>query len=195
MPTRSADIGVVIPWREALFGRRRHCGGDQVTCVTRLRWLVALCLITVGGSQMLGCSSKQCTLIGCGPPFTVSFQVAGGQWSPATYNVTVTADGTAASCDLTLPLGSCQTSPLACTGTHDWDVDYGGCALPPEQHAIYGVTFWRTTPVNVEVVLSRDGRDLAEGTFTPTYQSSQPNGPGCGDTCYGAPAATIPVQL
>jgi hypothetical protein len=83
-----------------------------------------------------------------------------------------------------------------CTGDHEWDFDYGGCALPPAQHAIYGVTFRRgATPVNVDVVFSRDGQQVGEGAFTPIYESSQPNGPGCGDTCYGAPAATIPIQL
>src|SRR3954452_13553113 len=107
----------------------------------RLSMLAALGLIVVCGGELLGCSSKQCTLIGCGAPFEVRFQVAGAQWSPGTYNVTVTADGTTASCDLTLPLASCQTSSVACTGVHDWDLEYGGCALPPEQHAIYGLIF------------------------------------------------------
>jgi len=163
--------------------------------VTYLQRLVALLLIVVCGAQALGCSSKACTLIGCGPAFEVRFQLAGGNWSAGTYNVTVTADGTAASCDVTLPLGSCQTSSVLCTGVHDWEFSYGGCALPPEQHAIYGITFWRATPTNVEVVFSRDGQQLAEGTFTPIYESSEPNGPGCGDTCYGAPAVTMPIQL
>jgi hypothetical protein len=166
-----------------------------VRCVARLRRLVALSVAIVCGGPLLGCSAKQCTLIGCAAPFEARFQVAAGQWPAGTYKVSVTADGIAASCDVTLPLGSCQTSSLECMGSPDWDVDYGGCALPPEQHAIYGVTFWRTTPTNVDIVLSRDGRQLAEGTFTPIYQSSQPNGPGCGDTCFGAPAATIPTQL
>jgi hypothetical protein len=34
-----------------------------------------------------------------------------------------------------------------------------------------------------------------EGWFMPIYESSEPNGPGCGDTCCGARAATIPIQL
>jgi hypothetical protein len=153
-------------------------------------WLAVVC-----GGQALGCSSKACTLIGCGPPFQVRFDVSQSQWPPGTYNVAVTADGTAASCDVTLPLASCQTSSVACTGVHDWDVDYGGCALPPEQHAIYGVTFSGTTPMHVDVVFSRDGGQLATGMFAPIYQTSQPNGPGCGDSCYGAPSATMPIRL
>ena len=161
----------------------------------RLRRLVAICLVVGGGGQVLSCSSKVCTAIGCGAGFEVRFQGSGGEWSPGTYNVTVIADGATASCEVTLPLGPCQTSSMACTGVRDWEVQYGGCALPPEQHALYGVTFWRATPANVQVVVRRDGQQVGAGTFTPTYQTSQPNGPGCGPTCYGAPAATIPIQL
>ena len=152
-------------------------------------------LLLCGGQP--GCSSKACTLIGCGPAFQVTYQVAGGQsaWSPGVYNVTVTADGSTTSCDVTLPLGDCQTSSLQCTGNPDWSFDYGGCALPPEQHRIYGVTFWAAMPANVEIVFSRDGVPLGEGTFTPTYRSSQPNGPECDPTCHGAPEATMPIQL
>jgi hypothetical protein len=157
--------------------------------------LLALCLIVACGGQTLGCSSKACTLIGCGPAFEVRFQLAAGRWSAGTYDVTVTADGTTASCEVTLPFASCQTTSLSCTGVRDWQLDHGGCALPSEQHAIYGITFGRATPMSVDVVVSRDGQQLGEGRFTPIYESSEPNGPGCGDTCYGAPAVTMPIQL
>jgi hypothetical protein len=163
--------------------------------MTRLRRLVVLCSIVAAGDSFLGCSTKTCTLVGCGPAFEVRFQVSGGTWSPGAYDMTVTADGTEASCEVTLPLSPCQTDSSVCTGAPDWQVDYGGCALPPEQHAIYGITFWRTTPASVRVVFSRDDQQLAEGTFTPAYRSSEPNGPGCGDMCYGAPAAALPIQL
>ena len=122
-------------------------------CVMRLRSAVALGIVLTGAIQ--GCSStKECTLIGCGPPFEVAFAPSGGQWLSGTYSVAVTADGSAGSCDVTLPFAS----------------------------------------MNVEVVVSRDGRQLVDGTFIPSYQSSQPNGPGCGDTCYGAPSATLALQ-
>jgi hypothetical protein len=51
-----------------------------------------------------------------------------------------------------------------------------------------------STPMNVEVVVSRDGQQLADGAFTPAYASSQPNGPGCDDTCFGAPAGMMAIQ-
>lgn len=153
-------------------------------------WLAVVC-----GGLVAGCSSKQCTLIGCGPSFEVRFIVGQDGWPPGTYNVTVTADGATGSCDVTLPFPSCQTSSMACTGIRDWDVEAGGCALPAEQHAIYGVVFWRTAPMNVELAVSRDGEELKEGAFTPIYQSSYPNGPGCGEPCYGAPASTMAIQL
>jgi hypothetical protein len=145
------------------------------------RNLAALCLVVAGAAQVVGCSTKQCTLIGCGPPFEVRFQFGEGKWSAGTYTIRVTADGTTGSCDQTLPFVSCQSSSLVCTGTREWELESGGCALPPDQHAIYGIVFG-TTPVTVDVSVSTDDRQLGQGTFTPSYQSSQPNGPGCGDT-------------
>jgi hypothetical protein len=157
------------------------------------RNLAVLFLVVTGAAQVVGCSTKECTLIGCGPPFEVRFQLAEGKWSPGTYTIRATADGITGSCDQTLPFVSCQGSSLVCTGTRDWEVESGGCALPPDQQAIYGIVF-RATPVAVDVSVSTDDRQLGRGTFTPSYQSSQPNGPGCGDTCYGAPAATLSIQ-
>lgn len=162
-----------------------------MNCVTRVGSLVVLG-IAVACAVQSGCS-KACTLIGCGPPFEITFAPSGGQWLSGTYSVAVTADSTAGSCVVTLPFASCQTAP-SCMGTRDWDVIDSGCALTPDKHSISGIVFTATTPMNIEVVVSRDGRQLADGTFTPSYQSSQPNGPGCGDTCYGAPAASLALQ-
>jgi hypothetical protein len=157
--------------------------------VTRVGCLVALG-IAIACAVQSGCSTKECSLIGCGPPFEVAFASSGGQYPPGTYSVAVTADGTSGNCVVTLPFASCQTAP-ACMGTRDWDVIDSGCALPPDEDAISGIVFGAARPINIEVVVSRDGKQLADGNFTPSYQSSQPNGPGCGDTCYGASTATV----
>jgi hypothetical protein len=149
--------------------------------------LALLCVVQVG------CSTKQCTLIGCGAPFEVTFMPAGGKWAPGTYTVAVTADGTAGSCVVTLPFSSCQVGP-DCIGSRGWDLLDSGCALAPDQHGISGLVFRTSTPMNVEVVVTRDGQQLATGVFAPAYESSQPNGPGCGDTCFGAPAGMMPIQ-
>lgn len=166
-------------------------GGE---CRMALRIFVAVGLSAALLAEA-GCSSKQCTLIGCGPPFEIRFQSIGGRWSPGTYTVSVTADGTTGACEVALPSASCQTSPAECTPDRDWDILGFGCALPPDEHSISGIVFGRTTPAMVDVVVSGDGRQLAEETFVPSYQTTQPNGPGCGDTCFGAPAGVMSIQL
>ena len=60
------------------------------------------------------------------------------------------------------------------------------CATRVRSLVVLGLT--------VEVGVSRDGSQLGGATFTPSYQSSQPNGPGCGAACYGLPAATLALQ-
>ena len=155
-----------------------------MNCLTRAGSLAALGVVVACAFQA-GCSTKACTLIGCGPPFEITFAPSEGEWLSGTYTVAVSSDGTDGSCDVTLPFASCQTTP-SCIGIRHWDVIDSGCALQPDKHAISGVVF-RAAPMNVEVIVSRDGRQLADGVFTPSYQSSQPNGHGCGDTCYGAP--------
>jgi hypothetical protein len=109
------------------------------------------------------------------------------------YTIAVTADGTSGACDMTLPFPSCA-SPTICQGARDWRAIESGCALPAEQHAIGGIVFGEVRPVSVEVVVTRDGQQLAKETFTPTYQTSQPNGPDCSPTCIGAPAAALAIQ-
>jgi hypothetical protein len=94
---------------------------------------------------------------------------------------------------VTLPFASCQTSSTVCSGT-DWNVIESGCALPADQQAIAGIVFSQSAPATVDVVVSRAGGQLAAGTFTPSYQTSQPNGPDCSPTCHGAPNATMSVQ-
>jgi hypothetical protein len=147
----------------------------------------------VCGLQLMACSSttKECTLIGCGFPFEVMFQSGPAGWTPATYTVAVVADGAMGSCDLTLPLASCQSAPT-CTGAHDWFLAYVGCGAPADQQSIRSVGFINP-PTSVELVVGRDGQQLSDSVFSPTYHSYEPNGPGCGPPCQGAPAATITI--
>jgi hypothetical protein len=155
------------------------------------RLVTAVFVISIAGQS--GCSEKACTLIGCGPAFEVDFRPA-GQWPAGTYSITVTADGTSGACDVTLPLASCTSSSETCRGARDWDVLEVGCALPAEQQGIAGIVFRQAKPVGVDVVVSQDGQPIAEETFFPRYQTSQPNGPDCPGSCTGAQAATLSIQ-
>src|SRR6188474_1021952 len=121
-----------------------------------------------------GCSSKVCTAIGCGLPFAVDFQPSSGLWPPGTYAIEVVADGSTGRCEVTLPLAPCGATSSTCTGTRDWGAIESGCALPASQQSVPGIVF-STTPVDVEVALGLNGRELGRKTFAPSYQMSYPN--------------------
>ena len=49
------------------------------------------------------------------------------------------------------------------------------------------------TPSSIEVQQTVGGTVIFDQTVAPTYQTNQPNGPGCGPTCHQATAVwTIP---
>jgi hypothetical protein len=137
---------------------------------------------------------KTCTLIGCSSGFAVNFQYTDGVWRPGRYQVDVTSDGVSGSCEVTLPLAPCETPSSTCTGQRSWSLGESGCALPTSQHSLSGISFSGTTPAKVDVTVSRDGRQLASQSFTPSYTTSQPNGPDCEPTCRTAATATLQLQ-
>ncbi|WP_437925236.1 hypothetical protein WMF37_40215 [Sorangium sp. So ce291] len=49
---------------------------------------------------------------------------------------------------------------------------------------VQGITV-HGTPARVDVVVRRDGAAVGERSFTPEYQTSTPNGEGCGPACRG----------
>jgi hypothetical protein len=159
----------------------------------KLGVVAMLGLALVWGAQA-GCSTKTCTLVGCPFAFEVFFDTPGGLWAQGNYDVAVTADGRSGRCVVSLPFASCAGPPPSCEGERDWQLILSGCALPAEKHGIGGITFGvGSSPATVEVTIARGDERLAKTVFTPRYESSQPNGPGCGDTCYSAPSATLSV--
>lgn len=161
-----------------------------------MRWdrvIVALGLALLWGAQV-GCSTKVCTLKGCPLPFEVRFNPAGERWSAGTYEVSVTADGRSGRCVVTLPFASCGGPPPTCEGDRAWELETSGCALPAENHAIAGIMFGiGSSPSSVEIVIKQGERELAAATYAPQYVTYEPNGPGCGDLCMTAPAASLSV--
>lgn len=155
---------------------------------------IALGLAIVWGAQA-GCSTKVCTVIGCPLPFEILFAPQGGLWARGTYLVSVTADGRSGHCAVTLPFPSCAGPAPVCESERDWQLNTSGCALPEEQHGISGIMFGiGSAPATVEIAISRGDQRLAARTFTPTFRTYEPNGPGCGDVCTSAPAATLSVE-
>jgi hypothetical protein len=165
-----------------------HNPGVRPRCFQRL---AVVALLSAGLASGCDLQPKACNEIGCRFGFAVDFQPTDGVWRPGRYLIDVTADGVSSSCESTLPFPPCGELPSTCIGQRSWILGASGCALPASQHSISGISFSNSPPATVEVTVSRDGRQLASQTFTPTYVSSRPNGPDCEPTCRTAPTATL----
>lgn len=107
-------------------------------------------------SLLLGCSTadKACTLIGCNDGLSVTFKGS----PPENFTLRLKADGQA-DINVTCPGGSTQFTCL------------------PDRVMINNYT-----PTQVDVTYTAGDKTLTR-SFTPSYTSSEPNGPGCGPVC------------
>ncbi|MBX3193201.1 MAG: hypothetical protein KF819_39825 [Labilithrix sp.] len=129
-----------------------------------------------------GGGDRACTAIGCTDGLGISVTAPAG-WKAGRYVFTVTADGSTQTCEGSLPLPSCGSPGLLCKGQDGVaQIGESGCALPAAQHSFSDIHF-SSTPAQVNVHVARDGVVLAEQSFTPSYVTSQPNGPGCEPIC------------
>lgn len=151
--------------------------------------LPALLLLSCAGTSPSG---GGCTEMGCGPGFSINFQRQGA-WEPGAYTVKVTVDGAPFTCSATIPL-SCD-APSACPEDAPFVLGLSGCALEPSQHSLLGIELKQgTAPASIQVDVAQDGKELGTGTFTPTYTTSQPNGPDCEPVCKSAPTVAMSLQ-
>lgn len=133
--------------------------------------------------------SEGCTLIGCGPAFSVRFDKA-SSFPTGTYQVAVTLDGAHVDCTVTLPL-SCGTSAVCTSPAVSLLLE--GCALPPSEHALGGIELPLITPATVSIIVQHDGQTIAQGQWSPVYETSHPNGPSCEPECRSAPAEALAI--
>ncbi|MBK8172982.1 MAG: hypothetical protein IPK60_21980 [Sandaracinaceae bacterium] len=126
--------------------------------------------------------SHACTLIGCEDGFGVAFDAR--DWPGGDYVVTVDADGQARTCTVTLPYATVETGATCSDGLR---LDTSGSALPASEHEILGLHV-TDTPASLTVTITRDSVMLATESFTPSYITTQPNGPGCEPVCTQANA-------
>lgn len=165
------------------------------------------------GLSFVGCGGnpfapKACTLIGCGDQFTATVSAASGALPTGTHTVDVTADGAMLSCTFVFPLETlpsggtigvqCQNglrvdvvSATICTTTQSDAALMQRCDPVPGQLKEH-ITV-SGTPASIRVEQSVGGTVILDESAMPTYQSSQPNGPGCEPICRQAGAEwTIP---
>mgnify|MGYP007090804393 CR=1 FL=1 len=127
---------------------------------------------------------RMCTQIGCmnGVNFTVD---PNRDWKNGQYEVHVALDLKTVVCRGELPLHPCDQGPTFRCDDPDVTVMESGCALPDNNHGIGGIMI-NDDPQKIIVRLTRNYRTILTRTIVPQYQTSMPNGPGCGPVCRGA---------
>lgn len=121
--------------------------------------------------------SLECTEIGCIDGLTVNFQPA--LMGKGTYTFDVTVDGTAYSCDATIPLAGSST---VCGTGGVVSIFLSGTELDPSEQSLPGLHV-EGAPKSVQIQVHRDKALAADADLSPTYQVVQPNGPDCPPTC------------
>jgi hypothetical protein len=173
--------------KRKLIGRNAHRIRIGAVTIT-----LGLALLAPGCSAPVVPGGGGCTEIGCGPPFAIAFQRAGA-WPIGKYAVEVTVDGKSFMCVTALPLSCSDQAP--CAADAPFLLGLSGCALDPSQHSLSGVDFLQgAAPTTIQVEVSHEGNLLGEGTFTPTFATSRPNGPSCEPECKGAPGVTLSLK-
>lgn len=127
---------------------------------------------------------RACTEIGCADGLFVRV-TPGAPWPSGEYRFIVEAGGVTTTCTGSLPLPACETRAITCDREGVVSIAESGCALPPSAHA-FGDLDLPATPEQLTVEVQHEGRTVARETFTPAYQTSQPNGPGCPPICTNA---------
>ena len=175
--------------RDWLFSVRVERGGSnrehRAPCVCLL---VCHAVLLVVGCEPL---SQSCTSADCDIPFGVQFNKSSA-WATGVYRVEVHSDGAKVACEVQLPFASCGIEP-SCDGPKTWRLGLSGCALPFDDHALFGVTF-AAWPTDVKISVFHDGRAIGSSGFTPRYSWSYPNGRKCGPECRSAPVASLNVE-
>jgi hypothetical protein len=153
------------------------------------RRLVSSLVISMVWAAPLGCDSSSqtaCTAIGCTDGLAVTVTPTSA-WPAGDYRFTIEADGVTTTCTGSLPLPACGTAAITCEGGEPDAVMIGesGCALAESEHAFSDIMF-TATPASVAVTVEFGGTQIGAGSWSPEYQTSQPNGPECEPTCTNA---------
>lgn len=145
---------------------------------------LALALVLTACSEQTGDEQgedgMECTSLGCVDGFRVDFMPNAG-WPEGNYEFVLELDGETTTCSGSLPLPTCgETGALTCTPASDRLLIFeSGCALAAEAHGFAGFQVNPPNAAAVSLTISRDGAVLVEHSWTPTYETSQPNGPEC----------------
>jgi hypothetical protein len=175
-------------------------------------------ITAVLGFSGAGCNSSPftsmaCTTVGCHDQFAATISVASSTVPPGIHTVAVTADGVTLSCSFAFPpetlAGGGTVGPqcpigltvdvqptTVCTTIYTDAATIERCDPVPGQFT--ELIAMMGTPAAIRVRQSVGGTVILDQSATPTYQSNQPNGPGCDPICHQAGAewtisARVPI--
>lgn len=163
------------------------------------RWFAplafALGLAPSACGDTLDAGNKACTDIGCNDVFSLELSRPGVGLPAGDHTMTVMAEGRTATCRFTVPAGGTTSASVDC-GSQIGLVLFpranctevrNGSAVSQSCTPIAGEYVVQLsvqgTPASVRVVLELGGMVLLDRSFTPAYQETRPNGPGCPPVC------------
>jgi hypothetical protein len=165
-------------------------------CAMRIAYLsicASAALLASCGSGSGPSGAHACTLVGCSDQLTATLRDANGSLPSGMQTLTVTADGATTMCSFTLPLAANQSpqcpSPLlvlviqdrTCVTTGDGSYMMQTCTPVPGKFSEQIMLM--SKPATVHFTATVDGTTYLDETVTPTYVTTQPNGPGCDPIC------------
>lgn len=135
-------------------------------------------------------SNRPCTMIACMDGLAVRIDPE-YKWRPGNYVFTFKAGDKTSVCKGSLPLKSCDTMNITCSAA--WaQIMESGCALPEDAQGFGDITVHGYVN-ELSITITRDGKTIAQRNLAPHYNSSQPNGPGCGPACCQA-SVDLPIN-
>lgn len=154
--------------------------------------LAGLLILLLAVSSPSLAQDRACTQIGCtnGLSFTVN---PGYDWKNGKYDIQVALDYKTVNCRGELPLRPCDQGPSFTCDDPSVRIMESGCALPYDAHGIGGIQI-NDDPKKVIVRIARNYKTIITRTVVPQYQTSIPNGPGCGPVCRSASFDLLAAQ-
>ncbi len=142
----------------------------------RIVQIASLALAVSGFPAFPACvNARDCTLVGCEQGVEIDFRAPYAE--AGTYTITVDVDGARTTCTVVvpvapMPLGKpCDQDSVGVRYTY---VDGGA------QRAIASLGLTTTNAKSIAVRVVRDGTELANATFSPSYTTTPgPNGSDC----------------
>lgn len=129
-------------------------------------------------------AQKMCTQIGCLDGLTLRID-PDYDWKTGNYDLYFNLGGKSVICRGRLPLKPCDDGPTFQCGGSGVTIGESGCALPQNAHAISDIHI-EGVPSTVSVIIKHNGQTIVTRRMVPEYQTSQPNGEGCGPVCKSA---------